>query len=147
MTSRAPYDFAEARDAAAAASRAQAGAEDFMVDCAREAAKAEERYRVELAKEIVRQHNEDGVAWSVAPDLARGNTRVARLRHDRDIAEGVREAAAQASWRRAADRRDTSRFIDWSMRRDLAEGAGLVPLVHEAVLNRHQESIVEGRRS
>lgn len=120
MTNTA-YDFDGARSAATAASRAQAGAEDFMVECARNAAQAEERYRVALAAEIVRQHSEQGVAWSVAPDLARGDKRVAALKRDRDIAEGVREAAVQAAWRRAADRRDTSRFIDWSMRRDLAE--------------------------
>ncbi len=65
-------------------------------------------------------HN-NGAAWTVAQDLARGNTDVARLRRERDIAEGVKEAAVQAAWRRAADRRDVGRFMDWSARRDLAE--------------------------
>ena len=69
----------------------------------------------------------DGVAWSTAPDLARGDEAVARLRMERDIAEGVREAMEQALWRHVANRKDAQRFADWSQRRELAEGAGQVP--------------------
>jgi hypothetical protein len=119
-----PYDFQEARAAASAASRAQIEVERNLRDAARAFAECEERYRVALAKEIVRQHADEGVAWTVAPDLARGNADVARLRRERDIAEGVREATQQAAWRRAADRRDTARFIEWSFRREIAEGYG-----------------------
>lgn len=122
-----PYDFHQAHEAASAASRAQLFAENNLKEAARDFAEKEERYRVALAKEIVRQHADDGVAWTVAPDLARGNEKVARLRRERDIAEGVREAGQQAAWRRAADRKDTQRFIDWSMRRELAEGYGSAP--------------------
>jgi DNA-binding transcriptional LysR family regulator len=122
-----PYDFAQAREACARASRAQEAAETGLRESAREFAEKEERYRVALATEIVRQHAEEGVAWTVAPDLARGNVNVARLRRERDIAEGVREAMQQAAWRRAADRKDTQRFVDWSMRRELAEGYGSAP--------------------
>jgi hypothetical protein len=119
----APYDFGQARDAAAAASRAQTPTKERHLDFAEK----EERYRVSLAKEIVRRHAEDGVAWTVAPDLARGTPEVARLRRDRDISEGVREAMQQAAWRRAADRKDTQRFVDWSARRELAEAYGTAP--------------------
>ena len=122
-----PYDFEQARTAAAAASAAQLAAERALKEAAKDFAEKEERYRVALAKEIVRQHDADGVAWTVAPDLARGNADVARFRRDRDIADGVREAMQQAAWRRAADRKDTQRFIDWSMRRELAEGYGTTP--------------------
>jgi DNA-binding transcriptional LysR family regulator len=122
-----PYDFAQAREACARASRAQEAAETGLRDSAREFAEKEERYRVALATEIVRQHAEEGVAWTVAPDLARGNVNVARLRRERDIAEGVREAMQQAAWRRAADRKDTQRFVDWSLRREMAEAYGHVP--------------------
>jgi DNA-binding transcriptional LysR family regulator len=122
-----PYDFTQARDACMRASRAQESAETALKDAARDFAEKEERYRVALAKEIVRQHAEDGVAWTVAPDLARGDEKVARLRRERDISEGVREAMQQAAWRRAADRKDTQRFVDWSMRRELAEGYGTAP--------------------
>jgi len=122
-----PFDYGQAVAAAREASALQLGAERAMRDAAQTYADAEERYRCALAKEIVRQHAEDGVAWTVAPDLARGDPNVARLRRERDIAEGVREASRQAVWRRAADRRDVARFTDWSMRRELAEGYGNAP--------------------
>lgn len=125
----AAYTFDEARTAAANASRAQADAEDFIRETAKTFALAEEAYRVALAQRIVELHAE-GTAWTVCGDLARGDKTVARLRRDRDIAEGVREASAQAAWRRSADRRDTERFIDWSMRRDLTEGNGPTPAGH-----------------
>jgi hypothetical protein len=122
-----PYDFAQAREAAAQASRAQKPPRQAFGKSAREFAEKEERYRVALAKEIVRQHAEEGVAWTVAPDLARGNVNVARLRRERDIAEGVREAMQQAAWRRAADRKDTQRFIDWSARANWPRATGTRP--------------------
>lgn len=125
--SEQPFDFAGAIAAARRASAAQEGAEKAMREASRAYAEAEERYRVALAKEIVRQHAEDKVAWTVAPDLARGQADVARLRRERDIAEGVRDAMQQMAWRRAADRKDTQMFCSWSMRRDLAEGYGNAP--------------------
>lgn len=122
----APWDFAQARQACADASRAQRDAEDALKQAAHGAALAEEAYRKTLASAIVEAHAE-GVAWSVAADVARGRPDVAKLRRERDIAEGVREALSQAAWRRAADRRDTGRLCEWAMRRDLAEGYGQVP--------------------
>jgi hypothetical protein len=103
-----PYDFEQAVAAAREASAMQRAAETAMRDAAREYAQAEERYRVALAKEIVRQHADEGVAWTVAPDLARGNVTVARLRRERDISEGVREAQQQAAWRRPRTARTRS---------------------------------------
>jgi hypothetical protein len=108
-----PYDFAEARDAAGKASRSQADSERFIVEATRALADKERTYRMELAKKIVEVHA-GGAAWTVAQDLARGDKRVADLRYERDVAHGVKEAAEQASWRCAADRKDTGRFIDWS---------------------------------
>lgn len=122
-----PYDFDQARAAAAQASRAQHESEKNVREAARDFAVKEEAYRIALAKEIVRQHAEEKVAWTVAPDLARGNVEVARLRRERDISEGVREAMEQACWRRTADRKDTQMFCQWSMRRELAEGYGTAP--------------------
>ena len=123
MSDQRPYDFGGARDAATRASRAQVNAEDFIKESARTFALAEESYRVALAERIVELHSE-GTAWSVCGDVARGDKRVAKLRRERDIAEGVRDAAVQACWRRTADRRDTERFIEWSMRRDLSDARG-----------------------
>lgn len=123
----APWTFEEARQKCRSASLAQEQAEDGLRAAARDAAIAEEAYRQALAVEIVRQHDVEEVAWSVAPDLARGDTKVAELRRKRDIAEGVREAMVQLAWRRAADRKDAQRFADWSQRREMAEGYGQLP--------------------
>lgn len=67
------------------------------------------------------ENHADGKAWTVCGDLARGEPRVAALRRDRDVAEGVLEATKQAAFRRGADRRDLSRLVEWSQRRDLAD--------------------------
>lgn len=115
-----PWDFAQAMSNSNAIRAAQSQAEEFYKRCARDFANKEESYRVALAQEIVRQHDKDGVAWTVAPDLARGDKEVAKLRRERDIAEGMKDAAFQALYRLGADRRDLSRFIDWSMRVDVA---------------------------
>lgn len=122
-----PYSFEQAREACARATRAQESAEDALLEASRDFAAKEEAYRVALARRIVTAHDTDGIAWTVAPDIARGDEHVAALRKARDIAEGVREALQQACWRRIADRKDTQRLVDWSARRDLAEYAGRDP--------------------
>ena len=116
----APYTFAEACERIALASEAQADAEDLLRRTSADAADAEEAYRVALAQMIVHMHDQ-GVAWTVCQDLARGNIEVASLRKLRDIAAGSRDAAAQVGWRLTADRKDLTQMIAWSMRRDLAE--------------------------
>jgi rubrerythrin len=121
-----PWTFSEARNACRDASAAQKAVEDQLAQAYRNAAEKEEAYRVALAKCITTLHAE-GVAWSTAPDLARGDEKVARLRLERDIAEGVKEALVQAAWRRTADRKDAQRFSDWSQRRELAEFHGTDP--------------------
>ena len=124
--SDAPWTFGEARQKCIDASKHQEQAEKNLREAARDAAVAEETYRKALANEMLRGHA-DGVAWTAAADLARGDKRVAELRRERDIAEGVREAMVQAAWRRAADRKDAQRFSDWSQRRQIAEGYGQTP--------------------
>ncbi len=119
--SDAPYDFKQASELTRRAAAAQRTCEDLLRTTTRALAEAERWYRLALAKEIVRQHAEDGVAWSVSSDVARGNREVADLRMARDIAEGVRDATQQQAWRASADRRDLTQLIAWSMRRDLAE--------------------------
>lgn len=120
-----PWTFEEAVEACKDASDLQEAAEDALVTAYREAAQAEETYRVALAKQIVSEHK-GGTAWTVAPDLARGTEDVAALKFKRDLTDGMREAAQQACWRRVADRKDAQRFADWSQRRELAEGYGQV---------------------
>lgn len=123
----APWDFGQAREASAEAARQQEVAEQELAAANRDYATAEEVYRKALAIEMWRLRREDGVAWSTIGDLARGDEDVAALKALRDDAEGHMLICRQALYRRAADRRDTERFLSWSERRDLAEGAGRVP--------------------
>jgi len=117
----APFSFAQARDASAKAQQLQLDAEQQLRDLARTAATAEELYRKTLARRIVHAHEEEGIAWSVAPDIARGDPSVAGLRRDRDIAQGALEAQKNVLWRLTANRRDVLALIDWSARREMAE--------------------------
>ena len=132
-----PLDITEARAAARLASENQRHGEDMLREAYRASAQAEQSYRVALAKRITELHA-DGVAWTVCADLARGDQAVARLRFERDVAEGVKEAAQQAAWRHSADRRDVGRFTEWSMRRDLATGAEPEPPGEPIVFGRER---------
>lgn len=110
-----PYDFEGAKRAVARASRDQLAAAQDGADAAQDAAEKERRYREALSAEIVRQHAE-GVAWSVASDVARGVPEVARLRYERDVAQGVLKACEERSWTASANRRQLDKLVDWSMR-------------------------------
>lgn len=109
----APWDFNEARAAARSASEAQREAEGAYKDAAEKRAEAELIYRKALARKIVELHAE-GVAWTVAQDVARGDEKVAQLRFERDVAKGVLDAVEQRAWRHSADRKDTTQFVRWS---------------------------------
>lgn len=113
MSNPSPFDFTGAREAAHAASRAQANAAQLRADTTERLAQAERAYRVALAQRIVELHAE-GTAWSTAGDVARGDKHVADLRYDRDVAAGVAEAAEQEAWRCSADRRSLEALIAWS---------------------------------
>lgn len=122
----APFDFAEAHDASNRAATDQENAEQAVRDAGAAYAEAEREYRVRLAFKIWELRNTHSVAWSAAGDLARGDDEVAELKKARDEAETDLVVAKHAVFRRSADRSDTERFIDWSMRRDLAEGYGQI---------------------
>lgn len=121
--SEQPWTFEQARQKCRQASSAQEAAERTYRESSRDFALKEEAYRLALATEILRAHN-DGVAWSTAPDLARGDEKVAKLRRERDISKGVMDAMEQSLWRHVADRKDAQRFSDWSQRREFAEAYG-----------------------
>lgn len=110
---QAPYDFAEAIAATQRAAKAQKDAEKARAEASDDAAEKERVYRVALAKKILEAHA-DGVAWTVAQDIARGDSKVAQLRYERDVARGVAEVAEQRAWRHTADRKDMNEFIQWS---------------------------------
>ncbi|HEX3803149.1 MAG TPA: hypothetical protein VHV75_09935 [Solirubrobacteraceae bacterium] len=109
-----PYDFGQAKAAIERAARAQKDSEQHLRDAYTKYAAAERAYRLALAEEILRL-KADGVAWSSTSDLARGDKHVADLRYARDVADGVKEAAAQVAFRHAADRRELEQLVRWSM--------------------------------
>ena len=117
-----PYDFGEAKGAIERASIAQKRAEDDVKEAFRLFGEAERSYRRALAQKIV-ELRADGIPVSIVNDLARGDAHVADLRLKRDIKDGVREAAKSAIFRHTADRRELEQLVDWSLRRELAEGA------------------------
>jgi hypothetical protein len=121
MTPTQPYDFATAQKAQERASDRQRQAEQFVIDAWKAYAEAERAYREALSTRIV-QLKADGMAVTACGEVARGEKAIAALKVKRDIAEGVKEAAAQAAWRASADRKAQQTFLEWSMRRDLAEG-------------------------
>lgn len=121
-TVRAPWDFAEAAQNSRNAQARQQMAEDRLKDAFREFAEAEEVYRLALAKKIL-VYKSEGFAITACSELARGDREVASLRRQRDIAEGVREAAQSSLWRHNANRKDVLHFSEWSQRREQAEAA------------------------
>lgn len=115
-----PWMIDDAASALRAGSAGQRAVEASVKDAYRAYAVAEQAYRQALAQRIV-ELRADGQPTTLAADLARGDERVARLKMQRDVAEGVKEAAMQASWRASADRRDAQSLAEWSQRREMAE--------------------------
>lgn len=109
-----PYDWAEAKQVIEKASISQKQAEEAIRSAFRGFAEARRAYQMAFAQEIVRQKAENGA--TVALDLARGEKKVAQLRFEKDVAEGVAKAAESAIYRHTADRKDVGRLVDWSRR-------------------------------
>lgn len=116
-----PFTFSEARAAAHQASLRQVESERARRDAAEDLAAKELAYRRLFAERIVKLHAE-GVAWTAAGDIARGDSDVSQARYERDVAAGVVDALEGQQYRLQADRRVLERLTDWSMRRELAEG-------------------------
>jgi hypothetical protein len=115
-----PFDVADARRATKIARDLQANVEENIRDNSGTLALAEKVYRLALAKRMA-EFKAEGVAWTSAGDMARGDQHVADLRYKRDVAKGVMKATDQAAFRCGSDRRSLDRLIDWSQRRDLAD--------------------------
>jgi hypothetical protein len=118
-----PLLVEDAREAAHKASELQRGVEDRIREASRELAEAERQYRLKLSERILYLHAQENLAITMCGEIARGEKVVADLRFKRDVAKGVLEAAQQQAFRYAADRRDLSRMIEWSERRDLRTDA------------------------
>lgn len=110
-----PYDFTGAKGAIERASVAQKNAEQAIRDAFADYGAKERAYRIALAQKITELRAE-GIAITIAQDLAKGEKRVADLRYARDVAEGVREAAKSAVFRHTADRRELEQLVGWSVR-------------------------------
>lgn len=119
---RQPYDFGQAIQATNDLRSAQKAAEDNLKAAWRDFGAKRRAYQLALAKAIVRLKAEHGATAAI--ELARGDEEVARLRFEKDVAEGVKEAAQSALWRYSGDRHDLREFIQWSKGVDLRVHAG-----------------------
>jgi hypothetical protein len=61
----------------------------------RDSANAEQTYRVALAKKIL-EEREKGTPVTIISDVCRGNSEIAQLKFNRDVAEVVYKAAIEA---------------------------------------------------
>lgn len=100
-----------------AASVAQAASEQQVKEAYKDYAEKERAYRKGLARRIL-ELKAESVAITAAADIARGDEHVANLRYERDVAQGVMEAARMTSFRHSADRRELEQLIQWSMKLD-----------------------------
>ena len=107
------WDFSTATAKSRQAHENQSTAEQARRDAAEDLALAERLYRVELAKKILALKAE-GMPATVCQDLARGDQHVSNLRYERDVKQGILDAAEQAAWKFTADRRDVNEFVIWS---------------------------------
>jgi hypothetical protein len=110
-----PYDYEGAKRAIARASRDHTQVSGARAEAASALGQAERAYRKALALKITELHA-DGVAWTVCLDLAKGDTKIADLRYQRDVAKGILGANEQLAYRCLADRRELEQLIDWSMK-------------------------------
>ncbi len=122
-----PWGFDRAVQAYRAGETEQRRVESEVAQAYREAGRAQELYAVALARRMFELRAE-GVAATACETLAKGDKRIAELRRDRDVKEGLKETAKVAAWRTNADRRDVTALIEWAARRDLADGSHRVPV-------------------
>lgn len=125
-----PWTFDQAVTAQREATQKQEQAERFVKTSYKDFAEKERVYRQALAEKITTLRAE-GKSITLCGDLARGDKHVAHLKYERDVAEGVKEAAGQAVWRATADRKTVEGLMQWSMRRDIAEGFATAPADRE----------------
>lgn len=116
--SRQPYDFGQALEATNNAKAAQKVAEENLKAAWRDFGAKRKAYQLALAKKVV-ELKAAGQPSTYLLELARGDDEVAKLRYAKDIAEGVKEAAASALWRHSGDRHDLREFIQWSKAVDI----------------------------
>jgi hypothetical protein len=125
-----PWTITEARDALAAASRAQYDHQATIRDAVSKAGRTEQTYRVMRAR-ITAEFRDEGHAATLCDTYARGQEGVAQALYEATVAEGDREIAIQEGWRLSRSRHDLHRLAGWSQARDLAEdpsGSSVQPM-------------------
>lgn len=99
----------------------QEASEQHMRDTAKEAAVAKRDYQRALAVRIV-ELKARGNAVTACETIAKGEQDISDLRFQRDLKEAEAQAARAANYRHSANRQDTLKLTEWSMRRELADG-------------------------
>jgi hypothetical protein len=123
MTPNLPWEIQEARDALAAASRAQQKHSEVIRDAVRAAARADHLHRVAIAVKVA-ELREAGFPAALCSKMAQGDVAVSVLGEEAARLEGDREIAVQEGWRLHANRKDTQQLAEWSQRKDLAVDFG-----------------------
>jgi hypothetical protein len=118
-----PWSFGAALAASRNAETEQRRVESEVTLAYREHARAQRTYSCALARRML-ELKAAGMAITACETVAKGDPRIAELREERDVKEGLRETAKHAAWRANADRRDTNDLIRWAAKRDLAEYYG-----------------------
>ena len=116
-----PWDMQEAYSVLQKASRAQHDHQEEIKKAVKAAAHADHLHRVALANKIA-ELRDAGTAAALCSKLAQGDETISLLARDAAEKEGDREIAVQEGWRLHASRKDLQELVDWSKRRDLAEG-------------------------
>ena len=120
---REPMDYQTAVEVMRVESEHQKEAESQLAKHHRSLADAEKRYREAVAKRIIEKRAEKHAA-NLCKELARGDSDIAQLGYERDLAIGMVDAAQQSIWRHTANRRDLEHFIDWSKRASFLDMEG-----------------------
>lgn len=112
-----PLDLDDARQAAHLLAQQIRDAVDNLGACHVAYANAELEYRRELAKVIAEIYSDLGKV-SLVDDLARGNPKVAQLRHFRDLQDGQVKVARERLKQLDGERASLRQLIEWSQRFD-----------------------------
>lgn len=117
-----PLEIQDARESVFRASELQREVERRLIETSRNLAAAERAYRRKLSDRILEIHAA-GQAITACETIAKGQSDVADLRYQRDLAAGIHKSAEQEAFRRSADRRDANQLLKWSQGRDLRTDA------------------------
>jgi hypothetical protein len=115
MGLRDPLDYEEGRSAMKAAGENVRAAERELSDQIDRKAEAEREYRRALARKLIALRA-DGMAATLAKDLARGDEEVLAYSHARDIAADMVKFRHEVLEDRRGDRASLHKLVDYSMK-------------------------------